>query len=248
MGEFTGVVLGFPTVFYGGALVVVVGYWLGVLVGVADAHGPGAGHGHMGAGHHGGHTGQAGHGGHPGLLGAAGLGGVPVVAVLSLLTAFSWFLSLAASVALDGAGLDGRPRIAVDFLVLVAALFGAWPLTWTLVRPLRHLFPQERAPSREDFLGRICVIRTGSVTARFGQAEVAAPDGSTAILQVRLSEAAGEARDTGSSDGSGARSGPRSGPGPGAAALSAGSTALLYAYDTDGEFFWVAPFDAPAVT
>jgi hypothetical protein len=281
MGEFTGAVLGFPTVLFGGALVVVVGFWAVVLVGAADAHGPGhhgfhdapghggghaGGHGGSHAGvhvsaHGGGHAGahgnahggapasghgrahaghgsvRAGHGGRQdasggrrggGFLAAAGLEGVPVTVVFSLLIALGWFLSPAGSAALDGAGLRGGPaRAAAGCGVLVGALIGSWSLTWVLVRPLRRLFPQERAPSREDFVGMLCVIRTGTVTGRFGQAEVAAPDGSTSVVQVRRH---------------------------GDEVLTAGRTALLYAYEPDGEFFWVAPFtlasgpDTAAVT
>lgn len=283
MGEFVDVCLGFPTVLFGGALVVVVGFWGLVLVGAADSHGPGhhgadgghsmghggshgvaraggdglAGHGHGIAGH--GHT--AGHGpghgtghahghseghahGHPGgdahghlgrdahdggdrpadsgLLAAAGLDGVPVTVVFSLLIALGWFLSLAGSAALNGAGLHGPGRAVADVALIAAALVGAWLFTWVLVRPLRRLFPYELPPSRADFVGRICVIRTGSVTRAFGQAEVTAPDGSTAIVQVRRPE-----EDTG---------------GP----LAAGSSALLYDYDPQGEFFWAAPYEDPA--
>lgn len=278
MGEFTGVCLGFPTVLFGGALVVVVGFWALVLVGGADAHGPGH-HGAGGGAHHGGHGGHVGqgahHGGHAahghghvsahvheahghagahapsrhsgaghrdadgtdgsdgsdgrhdagqrpaesGLLAAAGLDGVPVTVVLSLLIALAWFLSLAGSAALDGAGAHGPVRVVLSFALLAAALVGSWLLTWVFVRPLRRLFPYEVAPSREDFVGRIGVVRTGAVTARFGQAEVAAPDGSTAVVQVRQT---------------------------GEDIFAAGGTALLYAYDPEGEFFWVAPFDDPA--
>lgn len=154
-----------------------------------------------------------------GLPAAAGLGGVPVTVVLSLLVALGWFLSLAASAALDGAGVHGRPRAVLSCAVLAGSLVGAWLLTWVLVRPLRRLFPYEVPPSREDLVGRIGVIRTGSVTPRFGQAEVSAPDGSTAVVQVRQT---GE--DT----------------------FTAGGTALLYGYDPEGEFFWATPFEDPA--
>jgi hypothetical protein len=73
-------------------------------------------------------------------------------------------------------------------------------------------------PSRQDFVGMTCTVRTGRVDARFGQAEVAARDGSTAVVQVRALGAKDEKP------------------------LAAGSTGLLYAYDETGEFFWVAPF------
>lgn len=237
MGQFTEVVLGFPTVLFTGALVAVVAFWVFVLVGAADAHGPwhhGATGGHGGAGGRGGGSGHGvlggrhdplsadghshghGHGG-AGLLAAAGLGGVPVTVVLSLLVALSWFLTLAGSAALHGASTPAAPlRTLLHAAVTAAALVGAWFGTWLLVRPLRRLFPDVRPPSREDFVGRVCVIRTGAVTARFGQAEVAAPDGSTAVVQVRQT---------------------------GGDTFTSGSSALLYAYDPEGEFFWVAPFD-----
>ncbi|MFG1810016.1 hypothetical protein [Streptomyces sp. NPDC049040] len=232
MGQFTDVVLGFPTVVFTGGLVSVVAFWTIVLVGGADAHGPwhhGATGGHGGNGGVGGGSGHGvlggrhdplsadRHGAGAGALAAAGLGGVPVTVVLSLLIALSWFLTLAGSAALRGAGAPAGPlRLLLQLAVAGAALVGAWSGTWLLVRPLRRLFPDVRPPSREDFVGRLCVIRTGRVTAGFGQAEVAAPDGSSAVVQVRQT---GE--DT----------------------FTSGSSALLYAYDPDGEFFWVAPFD-----
>lgn len=233
MGEFTGVVLGFPTVLFSGALVVVTGFWTLVLAGGADAHGPGH-HGPAAphTGHHGGdaRTGHGPRGGESphhargpragrGLLAGAGLDGVPVTVVCSLLIALAWFLSLAGSAALDGAGPHGPVRAAGSLAVLCGALVGCWAATWVLVRPLRRLFPNERAPSREDFVGLLCVVRTGRVTGGFGQAEVTAPDGSSAVVQVRQT---GE--DT----------------------FAAGSTALLYGYEPDGEFFWVAPYDPVA--
>ncbi|WUH92950.1 hypothetical protein OG900_24450 [Streptomyces sp. NBC_00433] len=235
MGQFTDVVLGFPTVLFTGGLVAVVAFWAVVLAGGADAHGPwhhGATGGHGGAGGHSGHgvhggrhdrlVGEGagrpdGHGGEAGALAAAGLGGVPVTVVLSLLVALSWFITLAGSAALRGTHAGGPVRFLIALAVTAAALVGAWSGTWLLVRPLRRLFPDVRPPSREDFVGQVCVIRTGSVTARFGQAEVAAPDGSTAVVQVRQT---------------------------GEDAFRSGGSALLYAYDPDGEFFWVAPFDA----
>ncbi|MEW2520001.1 hypothetical protein [Actinacidiphila alni] len=243
MGEFTRVALGFPTVLFGGALLVVAGFWVLVLVGGADAHGPGHhGHGaheggygdaHSGGSAHTGETGDhggngdhgesgqdAGRGGSGGLLAALGLDGVPITVVFSLLTALAWFLSLAGAAALDGADLPGAVRLVLSCAVLCGALLGSWSLTWLLVRPLRRLFPYERPPSREDFVGRVCVIRTGRVTGGFGQAEVTAPDGSTAVVQVRQT---GEDR------------------------YATGSTALIYGYEPAGEFFWVAPFEPPSL-
>jgi hypothetical protein len=165
---------------------------------------------------------------------------VPATVVLSLLVAVAWFLTLAGSAAVRSAGALGAvPRAALYAAVVAAALAGSWCATWTLVRPLRRVFPDVRAPSREDFVGRVCVIRTGAVTDRFGQAEVAAPDGSTAVVQVRT-DGAGTSAPAGSSAPADAASHASNT----STAFTAGSTGLLYAYDAEGEFFLVAPFDA----
>ncbi|MFE4971517.1 hypothetical protein ACFRAR_05290 [Kitasatospora sp. NPDC056651] len=235
MGGFFAAALAFPTAVFSFALVVVVGYWLLMLLGGLV---PGAVHGGHGGGHHvdvghAGHAGHAGHGAgghgahgghgtdggsdphdadhHGGVLDALGLGGVPVTVAVSLLVALAWFVSLSGTVLTSGAPARGG--------VLVVALVASWVGTRVLVRPLSRLFPQDRPATRGDFVGRVCVIRTGRVTAGFGQAEVTAEDGSTAIVQVRTAE-----------------------PEPG---LTAGRTALIFDYDAEGEHFLVAPFDPP---
>jgi hypothetical protein len=188
MGGFVEAVLSFPTVLFTPLLVVVVGYWVVVIVGGADPEGDGSG--------------EAG----GGVLGFLGFGGVPVSVTLSLLVAFAWFISLA------GAELALVPLLAV----LGVALVGAWLLARVAVIALRRMLPSGAEPSRADFVGSTCVIRTGRVTREFGQAEVHSPDGSSAVVQVRQA---------GNDD------------------LRAGQTALLYDFDAVGEFFWVVPAD-----
>ena len=133
-----------------------------------------------------------------------------------MLIVIAWFASLAGAVALHAADLfTAATATALLVVALVVALFG----TRLLVLPLRRLLPDAPAASRNDFVGRICVIRTGRVGLDFGQAEVTAADGSSAIVQVRQS---------------------------GADDLRAGSNALIYDLDTDGGFFWVTPLDPTA--
>jgi hypothetical protein len=74
----------------------------------------------------------------------------------------------------------------------------------------------------------MCVIRTGRVDLNFGQAEVRAADGSTAVIQVRQMAPSPE------------RAGNQIADSP----LKSGSTALIFEYDADGRFFWVTPYDA----
>ncbi|MEU4829058.1 hypothetical protein [Streptosporangium sp. NPDC023615] len=144
-----------------------------------------------------------------GLMSGLGLGGVPAAIAVSLLVTVAWFASL-----VGGTLFTGTPALVA---VLLGALLCAWACTRLVVVSLRRLIPKERLPSRADFVGRACVIRTRRVGRDFGQAEVTSADGSSALVQVRQ---------TGDED------------------FAAGSTALIFAYDSPGEFFWVMPYDA----
>ena len=188
MGGFFEAVLSFPTVVLTPLLVVVIGYWLVVVVGGADPEGDGSGEG-------------------GGFLGFLGLGGVPASVVISLLVVLAWFATLA------GSQLLGAIPAA---LVLVAAVVVAWVIARLAVLVIKRFLPAGAEPSRADFVGLTCVVRTGRVTRTFGQAEVHAPDGSSAIVQVRQA---------GTDD------------------LRAGTVAVLYDVDPDGDFFWIIPAD-----
>ncbi|MEV7113869.1 hypothetical protein [Streptomyces anulatus] len=211
MDEFLGAALGFPAVIFGAALVVVVCFWLLVLAGAA-------GHDSFDADLD---------------TGPAGLGGVPVsVSVsVSLLVVLSWFGSLTGTVLLRRSETGGTTRAVLAVAVLAGSLLLAWAAVHLLLHRFRRYFPAEPPPSRLDFVGSVCTIRTGSVTATFGQAEVVSYDGSTAIVQVRTAGPFPAASRL-------------SGPAVEEAPLVMGGSGLLYAYDEDGEFFWVSPYDA----
>lgn len=138
-------------------------------------------------------------------------GGVPLSLSLSLFVAFSWFLSLVGTVLIEG-------RVLLGFVVLLAALVGGALGTRLVIVPLRRVFAGAE-PTRQDFVGRVAVVRTSSVTEDFGQGEATAADGSSAIVQIRL---AGEGN------------------------LGVGSRVVLYDYDSAGEFFWVSPLELEA--
>ncbi|GAA0845219.1 hypothetical protein ACFQVD_22965 [Streptosporangium amethystogenes subsp. fukuiense] len=191
MGQFVDATLSFPTVLFTFLLLVIIAYWVLVVFGVFGFDGDGDGDGSEA------------------FLSGLGLGGVPAALVISLLVVVAWFASL-----VGGTLFTGTPALVA---VLVAALVCAWACTRLIVLPLRRLIPKERVPSRADFVGRACVIRTSRVASDFGQAEVTAPDGSSALVQVRQT---------------------------GDDVFAAGSTALIFAYDSPGEFFWVMPYAA----
>ncbi|VVJ17409.1 Uncharacterised protein [Amycolatopsis camponoti] len=188
MSGFVTAALAFPAVLFSFLLIVVIGYWGLALLGVLDIE--------------------------DGDIGF--FGGVPLPISLSLLVAFSWFLSLVGTVLIDGLGTPLRVGLGVGVL-LVALVLGALG-TRLVVVPLRRVFAGV-VPSRQDFVGRVAVVRTSTVTEDFGQAEVAAADGASAIISVRL---AGEGN------------------------LGMGSRVVIYDYDSAGEFFWVSPLELEA--
>lgn len=190
MNEFLQIVLTPPTVVFTVLLAVVVGYWVLAIVGLDLLETD------------------------TDLLGAIGLRGIPSSVVLSLYVAFTWFLCLAGYAFLNDLPWAGGP---LGLLVVPGALVGGWLATRLLINPLRYVLPEPKVPSRHDFVGRMCVIRTGTVTDRFGQAEVHSEDGSSALVQVRRQDEE---------------------------PLTSGGTALIFDYDAEGEFFWVMPYDA----
>ncbi len=149
-----------------------------------------------------------------GPLDGIGFGGVPATIAVSLTIAFSWFASLVVTVMLDG--LDPTIVVVGGVIGLAIAVVVGLLITRLILIPLRKVLPDAPVASRHDFVGLVCVVRTQRVDATFGQAEVTSADGSSAIVQVR-----------------------QAGDDP----LSAGRTAVIYDYDTDGEFFWIAPVD-----
>ncbi|MGW5050995.1 hypothetical protein [Actinokineospora sp. NPDC004072] len=189
MGAFVSTALSFPVVVLSFALLVVVGYWLLVLIGASDVEAFNE-------------------------VDALGLGGVPATVALSITIIVAWFTSLVVTVMLDG--LDPTLVTVLGIAGLAIAAVVGLLVTRLVLIPLRKLLPDAPAASRHDFVGLLCVVRTGRVDATFGQAEVTAADGSSAIVQVR-----------------------QAGDDP----LPAGRTAVIYDYDADGEFFWIAPVD-----
>lgn len=132
MEEFVEALFAYPAVVFTLALIVVLAFWLCVLAGALE-------HDAFDA--------------DPGT-GVFGLGGVPATVGISLLVAFAWALSLANGVLLRRTELPDTGYAFAATAVLLASVAVAWPATRILVRPLRHLFPDEPGPSLLDFVGR----------------------------------------------------------------------------------------------
>ena len=129
----------------------------------------------------------------------------PVLPIsISMFVLITWFAALVGTVLTP----EGKLR----YVVLAGALLAGALLTKILSIPLRSWTRPEKPASRTDFVGRTAIVRTARVTENYGQAEVTADDGGTAVVQVRAAQ---------STD------------------LNAGQTALIFDYDAEGEFFWV---------
>jgi hypothetical protein len=129
----------------------------------------------------------------------------PVMPIsVSMFIVITWFAALVGTVL--------TPEGSLRYAVLAGSLLVAALVTKILLIPVKNWTKPEKPASRNDFVGRTAIVRTSTVTERYGQAEVTADDGGTAVVQVRAAQST---------------------------ELKAGQTALIFDYDAEGEFFWV---------
>lgn len=235
MAEVFVLALSFPSVVYTVLLGVVLVYWAFVMVGVIhigegsegalEGHVDGATKGMLeGAVDHLGHA----HGGEgepdldveaddgggalAAIMSALHLRSVPATVVISFIVTFSWLVSVVTMQLLTRA-LPSLVGSALSFGVLVGSFVLALPLTSLAARPLAKLFAPKHAPAKSDFIGRTCIVRTGTVSATFGEATL--PDGGAGlVVRVRVE---------------------------GGKQLGRGEQALIVDYDADRETYLVEP-------
>jgi len=124
-------------------------------------------------------------GGLAGLFAALQLNRAPATVVLTLLATFGWLTSVLVMLNLTSAWATwGLPGWLLKIVLLAVSLVVALVLTSIAVRPLAPLFEGRSAQSRKDLIGRVCVISTGRVNERFGQATLE-DGGAGLILDVR---------------------------------------------------------------
>jgi hypothetical protein len=119
-------------------------------------------------------------------MSALHLRSVPATVVFSFIITFAWLVSVVAMqvVTRSAPGLRGAPLSAC---VLLASFVLALPLTSIAARPLAKVFALRHAPAKSDFIGRTCVIRTGSVTDKLGEATLH-DGGAGLVLRVRVDD------------------------------------------------------------
>lgn len=105
-----------------------------------------------------------------GLLDVLGLGGVPVTIALSLLIFIGWASTLLGMHWLGPMLPEAFPSLIVKGGVFVGGAALGVGLSALAIKPLRPFFKFKHAPTRHTLLGRVCVIDSGSVDGRYGQA------------------------------------------------------------------------------
>jgi len=129
----------------------------------------------------------------------------PVLPIsISLFVVITWFAALVGTVL--------TPEGSLRYAILAGSLLVGAFVTKIVLIPIKNWTKPEKPASRNDFVGRTAIVRTTRVTEHYGQAEVTADDGGTAVVQVRAAQST---------------------------ELNAGQTALIFDYDAEGEFFWV---------
>lgn len=170
----------------------------------ADADGADGGDGH--------HEGES--GGLAGMMAALKLRSAPATVVLSVLVLFSWIISIVGLQLLAGV-LPVAMMGAVKLLLLIAAPILALFPTSIAVRPLAKIFAPPKAVANKELVGKLCTIRTGTVTEKFGEATL---DDGGAGLVVRVRVESGEK-------------------------LGRGQQAVIIGYDDERHEYTVAPME-----
>ncbi|NNF52891.1 MAG: DUF1449 family protein [Acidimicrobiales bacterium] len=207
--------LGFPTVVFTFLLIVSVGFWLLTFL--------------TGVGSEGGMLdldldldidadieGDVGDG-LGGLLRTLHLHHVPLTITFTVISLVGWFLSFGLTLIITGN--SGSPGGLTAIGILLGSLFAGGFVAGRVGQRLAPLFRPPPHIKHQDLVGRLCTVRTGSVSATFGQAEVVDVESSTHTIQVRCA---------------------------GSNSLSQGSQALIVSVDTDG-LFQISP-DVAALT
>jgi hypothetical protein len=120
------------------------------------------------------------------LMSALHLRSVPATVVFSLIVTFAWLVSVV-SMQLVTRLAPALLGIALSSGVLLGSFLLALPLTSIVARPLAKVFAPRAAPAKSDFIGRTCVIRTGSVTDKLGEATLH-DGGAGLVLRVRVED------------------------------------------------------------
>lgn len=194
MGIFITNITSFPVIVFTFLLTIVLCYWLMALLGVVDIEmldvdmdmdvttdfetevsiDPNA----------------EGIGGIAGFMLIWGLTGVPVTVVLSLLIVTSWIICYVIVSLLFPLIPLGIIKHIIGVCLLLASFAISIPITAFFIKPFKSFFVTHNAVKKDSLIGQECQVKTGKVTATFGQGIL--EDGQAGmILDIRADESLG---------------------------------------------------------
>jgi hypothetical protein len=176
MTEFLDITLSFPPIVFSFGLIVVFLYWLVVILGALDIDAV-----NLGA------EGDAEVDAGGSFWSAFGFGEVPFTVVLSLWITLGWIVTVLGTTWVRSAEDMVIPAAASGTATLVAGIGVGMLGAKLLSGPLSKIFADAPATAHRDLIGKVCVVRTGTVTTESGQAELAEEDGTIHLINVRRS-------------------------------------------------------------
>lgn len=115
-----------------------------------------------------------------GLLMKLGLNGVPITIIISLIAFWGWLISSLAVYYL----MPWIPTLPLKLLtavvILGVSLYSATMLTAYIIKPIRPYFLASLRQKVVELVGRIAVVRTGTVDEHFGEANL--DDGGAGLI------------------------------------------------------------------
>ena len=118
------------------------------------------------------------------LVNALHLRSVPATTILSLLITFSWLVCAIGMQLVVRDAPRGEASI-FGWVVFAVSPLLALPLTALAARPLAKVFGHKPATQRSDLIGKTCVVRTGTVNRKFGEA-LLEDGGAGLVVRVRV--------------------------------------------------------------
>jgi len=123
------------------------------------------------------------------LMSIANFRSVPVTVMMSVVVCFAWLFCVLGSRSLQAAASSvPLPWWLLGTLILVLSFLLALVPTAVAIRPMSRFFVTHQAKRHAELVGKVCVVTTGRVDARFGQASLES-DGMSLLIQVRSDHA-----------------------------------------------------------
>ncbi|WP_100448876.1 OB-fold-containig protein [Glycomyces xiaoerkulensis] len=214
MSEFLDIALSFPPIVFSFGLLLVVLYWLTVILGALDVDIVDFGTDSDAEVEAGGS-----------IWSAFGFGAVPFTVVLSLWITLGWIVTVLGTTWIRNAEEVAVPGTISGVATLVAGIGVGMLGAKLLSRPLSKVFAEAPATAHRDLIGKVCVVRTSTVTTAAGQAELTEDDGTVHLLNVRRS--------------------PHEPPGIEDELFGRHSKLVIFDFDEDEEVFLVVPVAMP---